>query len=65
MSTQDWYVRKTRACAKKLPQKVPIRSSSGTDSMHLAQHNGSTSLRPDSVLGDIKALLCTQCCQNM
>lgn len=32
-------MRKTRACAKKLLQKVLFRSSSGTDSMHLIQHN--------------------------
>ena len=42
MRTQDWYVRKTRACAKKLSQKVLFRSSSGTDSMHLAQQECST-----------------------
>ena len=36
MSTQDWYVLKTRACAKKVSQKVPLRISRGTNSMHLA-----------------------------
>lgn len=35
MRTQEWYVLKTLACAKKVSQKVPLRRSSGTDSMHL------------------------------
>ena len=61
MRTQDWYVRKTRACAKKLLQKVLFRSSSGTDSMHLAQQGYSSSLRSYLILGGIKASLCTPC----
>ena len=61
MRTQDWYVRKTRACAKKLLQKVLFRSSSGTDSMHLAQHKHSSPLRSDFSLGGIQALSATQC----
>ena len=35
MSTHDWYVLNTRACAKNESQKTPLRSRRGTDSKHL------------------------------